>query len=71
MCIGRTLAIGDAAPSNDAGEPQGVLTRLLHEMYKSGLTLDPEHPPVQRPGTAKDEYLTFPIRFARAPSDSR
>jgi cytochrome P450 len=67
MCIGRTLAIGDAAPSDDASEPQGVLTRLLHEMYKAGLTLDPDKPPVSRQGTAKDEYVTFPVRFAQAP----
>lgn len=67
MCIGRTLAIGDAAPGDDENEPQGVLTRLLYEMYKSGLTLDPDNPPVPREGTAKDEYVTFPVRFAHAP----
>jgi cytochrome P450 len=64
MCIGRTLAIGDSAPGDDEAEPQGVLTRLLYEMYRSGLELDPANPPVARTGTAKDEYVTFPVRFA-------
>jgi hypothetical protein len=65
MCMGRTLAVGDAASSDDPADPQGVLTRLLHEVYAWGLTLDPDMPPRRVENTAKDDWATFPVRFTR------
>jgi cytochrome P450 len=65
MCIGRTLSIGDAGASADPRAPQGVLTRLLHELYRWGVRLDPGRPPRFRPDTARDDYDVFPVRFER------
>ena len=67
MCIGRTLSIGDAGASADPRAPQGVLTRLLHELYRWGVRLDPGRPPRFRPDTARDDYDVFPVRFERSP----
>jgi benzoate 4-monooxygenase len=66
MCLGRTLAIGDAGSAEDAAAPQGVLTQLVHELYRWGVRLDPDRAPTRREATAKDEYTTFPVRFAPA-----
>jgi cytochrome P450 len=65
MCMGRTLAVGDAGSSDEASDPQGVLTRLLHEFYAWGLTLDAERPPRRQENTTKDDWATFPVRFTR------
>jgi cytochrome P450 len=65
MCMGRTLAVGDAGSSDDPADPQGVLTRLLHELYAWGLRLDPERPPRRVQGTEKDDWETFPVTLAR------
>jgi benzoate 4-monooxygenase len=64
MCMGRTLAVGDASSDEDADAPQGVLTRLLHDLYRAGLTLDPERAPRHREATKKNEYVSFPVRFS-------
>jgi hypothetical protein len=61
--MGRTLAVGDAGSGDDEDVPQGVLTRLLREVYAAGLTLDPDRPPTLRQGTRKHEYTSFPVRF--------
>lgn len=65
MCLGRTLAIGDSSASGNVDEPQGVLTRLLHELYAWGVELDPERTPRRVEGTAKDDWATFPVRFTK------
>jgi cytochrome P450 len=65
MCMGRTLAVGDAGSSDDPADPQGVLTRLLHEFYGWGLTLDTEQEPRRQANTAKDDWATFPVTFTR------
>lgn len=67
MCMGRTLAVGDSGVSSDRADPQGVLTRLLHEVYEWGLTLAPGRPPRRVENTAKDDWATFPVRFTRRP----
>ena len=66
MCMGRTLAVGDAGSEEDEDMPQGVLTRLLRDLYWAGLTLDPERAPHHREATKKNEYVSFPVRFSAA-----
>jgi cytochrome P450 len=67
MCMGRTLAVGDAGSTHDPADPQGVLTRLLYELYAWGLTLDPDRPPRRVENTEKDDWAAFPVRFTRRP----
>ena len=63
MCIGRILTVGDPGADSDQTSPQGILTRLLHDLYAAGLTLDHECSPKHREGTQKNEYVSFPVRF--------
>jgi hypothetical protein len=64
MCIGRTLVLGDAGSDEEVASPQGLLPRLLRELYGAGMVLDDDTPPTRREGTEKDEYAVFPVRFA-------
>lgn len=64
MCLGRTLAVGNPGDDEDAQAPQGILTRLVYELYKAGMTLDDQSRPTFREATQKNEYVSFPVRFS-------
>jgi cytochrome P450 len=67
MCIGRTLVLGDGGSDEDVASPQGLLPRLLRQLYGAGMVLDADTAPTRREGTEKDEYVTFPIRLGSVP----
>jgi cytochrome P450 len=62
-CIGKGLSIGEAPAAEDA--TMGLVVRVLRELYRAGVALDPDHPPRQRKDVISDEYETFPVRFDR------
>jgi hypothetical protein len=45
---------------NDS-EPVGVLARLMLELFRYDVTLDPARPPVLRTDTVAERYETFPV----------
>ncbi len=57
-CIGLFMTIGKAAA--DGAEPTGVLVRLLLELYRVGMHLDPDRPPTRQPDNPK-RFATLPI----------
>ena len=61
-CIGRRMAAGSGTGvlEND-GEPVGVLARLMLELFRYDVTLDPDRPPVLRTDTVAERYETFPV----------
>jgi hypothetical protein len=42
-------------------EPVGVLARLMLELFRYDVTLDPARPPVLRTDTLAERYETFPV----------
>jgi hypothetical protein len=55
------VAAGSATGVLESGEPVGVLTRLMLELFRYDLTLDPARPPVLRTDTSAERYETFPV----------
>ena len=54
-CIGRRMAAGSGTGVIDnASEPVGVLTRLMLELFRYDVTLDPARPPVLRTDTVAE-----------------
>ena len=64
MCPGRLIAVGAAsaatARSSDDGTI-GVMVRLLEELFRYEVTLDPDDPPVRREDTQADRYARFSV----------
>jgi hypothetical protein len=39
----------------------GVLVRLMEELYRHGVAIDPDDPPVLRDDTTAGRYASFPV----------
>lgn len=61
-CLGRRMAAGSGTGVlEDNSEPVGVLARLMLELFRYDVTLDPARPPVLRTDTEAERYETFPV----------
>jgi cytochrome P450 len=62
VCPGRMVAVGAANGSiQRADQPAGVLVRLLEELLKQQISLDPDDLPALRTDTSTNRYATFPV----------
>jgi cytochrome P450 len=63
VCPGRLIAVGaaSAAARNPDDSTIGVMVRLLEELFRYEVTLDPEDPPVLRTDTQIARYASFSI----------
>jgi cytochrome P450 len=65
-CIGRELMVGPAAGDVfHPGASRGVLGKLLMELFKHGIRLDPEQEPQLSPDRTRPEYTEFAVIFDR------
>lgn len=62
VCPGRLVAVG-GGNGNVEKEDQsvGVLVRLMEELYRHGVAIDPDDPPVLRDDTTAGRYASFPV----------
>jgi cytochrome P450 len=64
-CPGRTVALGGRTETSgaDAGSstPIGVIVRVLDELLRRGVRLDPDDPPQLRDDTAANRFSVFPV----------
>jgi cytochrome P450 len=61
-CLGRRMAAGSGTGVLEGdSEPVGVLARLMLELFRYDVTLDPARPPVLRTDTEAERYETFPV----------
>jgi len=63
MCLGRALAVGAPQGEMDEEGLVGVMVRVLRELYRAGVRLDPDAPPQLRPNTEQKNYLSFPVIY--------
>jgi cytochrome P450 len=62
VCPGRLIAVGAAVTVRDADEATvGVLVRLMEELFRYQVSLDPADPPRRRADTLVDRYDTFTV----------
>lgn len=61
VCPGRLIAVGATAAAQKHSDDNtiGVLVRLLEELFRYDVALDPTDPPVRRDDTKADRYATF------------
>jgi cytochrome P450 len=62
VCPGRLIAVGAASPAatrTSEDSTIGVMVRLLEELFRYDVTLDPDDPPVLREDTQADRYARF------------
>jgi len=66
-CLGRRMAAGSGTGVlEDDTEPVGVLARLMLELFRYDVMLDPARPPVLRTDTLAERYETFPVTVRTA-----
>jgi cytochrome P450 len=64
VCPGRLIAVGAASPAATRTSEDsriGVMVRLLEELFRYDVTLDPDDPPVLREDTQADRYARFSV----------
>ncbi len=63
VCPGRLIAVGAAAATARTSEDStiGVMVRLLEELFRYDVALDPDDPPVRREDTQADRYARFSV----------
>lgn len=62
VCIGKRLAAGNQAVEGASG----VLTAIGIALFAAGAKPHPSRPPVEQPGTARHQYLSYPVVFAES-----
>ncbi len=70
-CIGRPLATSHDEHSDDAhlDDAVGSVVRIVRRLLELGVRLDPDDPPVLRPGGRQQRYSRFPILFTAPPAN--
>jgi cytochrome P450 len=62
VCPGRLVAVGGGNGNIERDDQAaGVLVRLMEELYRHGVTIDPADPPALRLDTTAGRYATFPV----------
>ncbi|MCW2526338.1 MAG: cytochrome [Pseudonocardiales bacterium] len=63
VCPGRLVAVGAAAAvEKDADDSSiGVLVRLMEELFRYDVKIDPADPPLKRTDTQADRYANFSV----------
>jgi cytochrome P450 len=63
VCPGRLIAVGAASAVARSSEDStiGVMVRLLEELFRYDVTLDPDDPPVLRSDTQIGRYARFSV----------
>lgn len=75
VCPGRLIAVGaasSAATRTSDDSTIGVMVRLLEELFRYDVALDPDDPPVLREDTQADRYARFSVLLterAGSPAD--
>jgi cytochrome P450 len=66
VCPGRLIAVGAAVAveRNPDDSSIGVLVRLMEELFRYDVSLDPAEPPIRRGDTLVDRYDTFTVLIA-------
>ena len=66
VCPGRLIAVGAAVPVRRGSDEAtvGVLVRLMEELFRYEVALDPADPPTRRSDTLVDRYDTFSVLIA-------
>lgn len=66
VCPGRLIAVGAAVPVRGASDDAtvGVLVRLMEELFRYSVRLDPADPPQRRTDTLVDRYDRFTVLIA-------
>ena len=69
VCPGRLIAVGAASSAARTSDDStiGVMVRLLEELFRYDVTLDPDDPPVRRSDTQADRYARFSVLLTRRP----
>jgi cytochrome P450 len=62
-CIGGFLTIGD--PQSEDRSALGTAVRILLELFRGGVRLDPDAPPCLRTDNTRNEYAIFPVLFTK------
>jgi benzoate 4-monooxygenase len=68
VCPGRLIAVGAAATAatkNSEDNTIGVMVRLLEELFRYHVSLDPDDPPVRREDTQADRYASFSVLLSK------
>jgi cytochrome P450 len=68
VCPGRLIAVGaasTAATRTSEDSTIGVMVRLLEELFRYDVALDPADPPVRRQDTQADRYARFSVLLTR------
>ena len=60
-CIGRPLVTGAGSRSQD----EGTMVSIARELYRVGLELDPDGPPVEDAGTHYFQFASVPVLLTR------
>jgi hypothetical protein len=62
VCPGRLIAVGAAVAIDRPDESSvGVLVRLMDELFRYDISLDPDDPPTRRTDTMVDRYDRFTV----------
>jgi Cytochrome P450 len=62
VCPGRLIAAGAAVAVDDSDDATiGVLVRLMEELFRYDVRLDPQDPPTRRMDTMVDRYDCFNV----------
>ena len=63
VCPGRLIAVGAASTAARTSDDStiGVMVRLLEELFRYDVALDPDDPPVRRSDTQADRYASFSV----------
>jgi cytochrome P450 len=70
VCPGRLIAAGAAVAVEDSDDATvGVLVRLMHELFRYDVRLDPDDPPTRRADTLVDRYDRFTVLVSRREQD--
>src|SRR5215208_2710339 len=63
MCIGQRLATGRPRREVAEDEPLGLVPRLVGELLRAGIRLDPDRPPQLKENTLRRSHVSVPIVF--------
>ena len=65
MCIGRPIAIGSHTTAPDGDSAIGGLVRVLVELYRVGIELDSDRPPIRSAELIQHLFDAVPVVFTR------
>jgi hypothetical protein len=72
VCPGRLIAVGATAAATKHSDDNtiGVLVRMLEELFRYDVSLDPDDPPTKRDDTEADRYASFNVLLSERGADS-